>query len=153
MPVVIWDDVWRAAWVPGRSPTNAAFGSPVHHYDEFGYDLQDRSARIQLQDIALAGKRVLDVGCGTGALAAVALEQGAREVARLVHPNAEIPVKLGASAVQPRVVDAVGWYLVDESREQYLRYAIETTVALQEQEVRAPERGVAALEVISLLIR
>jgi trk system potassium uptake protein TrkH len=34
-------------------------------------------------------------------------KQGAREVARLVHPNAEIPVKLGASAVQPRVVDAV----------------------------------------------
>ena len=34
-------------------------------------------------------------------------KQGAREVARLVHPNAEIPVKLGNSAVQPRVVDAV----------------------------------------------
>jgi trk system potassium uptake protein TrkH len=34
-------------------------------------------------------------------------KQGAREVARLVHPNAEIPVKLGATAIQPRVVDAV----------------------------------------------
>jgi trk system potassium uptake protein TrkH len=34
-------------------------------------------------------------------------KQGAREVARLVHPNAEIPVKLGNSAVQYRVVDAV----------------------------------------------
>jgi trk system potassium uptake protein TrkH len=34
-------------------------------------------------------------------------KQGAREVARLVHPNAEIPVKLGTTAVQPRVVDAV----------------------------------------------
>ncbi len=34
-------------------------------------------------------------------------KQGAREVARLVHPNAEIPVKLGNTAVQPRVVDAV----------------------------------------------
>jgi trk system potassium uptake protein TrkH len=34
-------------------------------------------------------------------------KQGAREVARLVHPNAEIPVKLGSSAVQYRVVDAV----------------------------------------------
>ena len=34
-------------------------------------------------------------------------KQGAREVARLVHPNAEIPVKLGAAAIQPRVVDAV----------------------------------------------
>jgi len=34
-------------------------------------------------------------------------KQGQREVARLVHPNAEIPVKLGATAIQPRVVDAV----------------------------------------------
>jgi trk system potassium uptake protein TrkH len=40
-------------------------------------------------------------------------KQGAREVARLVHPNAEIPVKLGNSAVQPRVVDAVwGFFAV-----------------------------------------
>jgi trk system potassium uptake protein TrkH len=34
-------------------------------------------------------------------------KQGAREVARLVHPNAEIPVKLGNTAIPPRVVDAV----------------------------------------------
>lgn len=34
-------------------------------------------------------------------------KQGVREVARLVHPSAEIPVKLGNTAVQPRVVDAV----------------------------------------------
>jgi len=34
-------------------------------------------------------------------------KQGAREVARLVHPSAEIPVKLGSSVIPPRVVDAV----------------------------------------------
>jgi len=34
-------------------------------------------------------------------------KQGAREVARLVHPSAEIPVKLGNAAIPPRVVDAV----------------------------------------------
>ena len=34
-------------------------------------------------------------------------KQGAREVVRLVHPSAEIPVKLGNTAVPPRVVDAV----------------------------------------------
>ena len=34
-------------------------------------------------------------------------KQGAREIVRLVHPNAEIPVKLGNSAVQARVIDAV----------------------------------------------
>jgi trk system potassium uptake protein TrkH len=34
-------------------------------------------------------------------------KQGAREIVRLVHPSAEIPVKLGPMAVQVRVVDAV----------------------------------------------
>lgn len=34
-------------------------------------------------------------------------KQGMREVIRLVHPNAEIPVKLGDRAVSPRVIDAV----------------------------------------------
>jgi len=34
-------------------------------------------------------------------------KQGAREIVRLVHPAAEIPVKLGQNAVQVRVVDAV----------------------------------------------
>jgi trk system potassium uptake protein TrkH len=34
-------------------------------------------------------------------------KQGMREIVRLVHPSAEIPVKLGNTAVQFRVVDAV----------------------------------------------
>ncbi len=34
-------------------------------------------------------------------------KQGMREIVRLVHPSAEIPVKLGNKAVQYRVVDAV----------------------------------------------
>jgi trk system potassium uptake protein TrkH len=34
-------------------------------------------------------------------------KQGVREIARLVHPSAEIPVKLGNNAVPYRVVDAV----------------------------------------------
>lgn len=34
-------------------------------------------------------------------------KQGIREITRLVHPNAEIPVKLGNTAVPFRVVDAV----------------------------------------------
>ena len=34
-------------------------------------------------------------------------KQGVREIVRLVHPSAEIPVKLGTTAVQYRVVDAV----------------------------------------------
>ena len=41
------------------------------------------------------------------------VKQGYREIIRLVHPNAEIPVKLGQSAVPYRVVDAVwGFFAV-----------------------------------------
>ena len=40
-------------------------------------------------------------------------KQGVREVRRLVHPNAEMPVKLGNLAVPQRVVDAVwGFFAV-----------------------------------------
>jgi trk system potassium uptake protein TrkH len=39
--------------------------------------------------------------------------QGMRELQRLVHPNAELPVKLGAKPVHPRIVDAVwGFFAV-----------------------------------------
>ncbi|NIP41257.1 MAG: methyltransferase domain-containing protein, partial [candidate division Zixibacteria bacterium] len=56
------------------------FSDHVHSYDELGYHLQDRSARLQLEGLSFDGMRVLDVGCGTGALAYVAAEQGARTV-------------------------------------------------------------------------
>lgn len=56
------------------------YSDHVHQYDEFGYHLQDRSARIQLEGHSFEGMRLLDVGCGTGALARVAFEQGARGV-------------------------------------------------------------------------
>lgn len=51
----------------------------------------------------------------------------------------------------PEVVSTLGWELIDESREQYLRFAVETTIRLQQEEVRSPERSVAALEILSLL--
>jgi trk system potassium uptake protein TrkH len=39
--------------------------------------------------------------------------QGAREFQRLVHPSAEIPVRLGKKAVNPRIVDSVwGFFAV-----------------------------------------
>ena len=34
-------------------------------------------------------------------------KQGIREIKRLIHPNAEIPVKIGKEAISHRVVDAV----------------------------------------------
>ena len=43
-------------------------------------------------------------------------KQGQREVVQLVHPSAEVPVKLGEKAIDPRIVDAVwgffGVYIV-----------------------------------------
>jgi ubiquinone/menaquinone biosynthesis C-methylase UbiE len=56
------------------------FSAHVQQYDELGYRLQDRSARYQLENINLKDMQVLDVGCGTGALAAVALENGAKRI-------------------------------------------------------------------------
>ena len=44
---------------------------------------------------------------------ALMYKQGARELQRLLHPSAELPVKLGERAVDQRVVDAVwGFFAV-----------------------------------------
>lgn len=56
------------------------FSSHVLAYDDLGFHLQDRSARTQLEGIGFNGMSVLDVGCGTGALAYVAFEYGAKSV-------------------------------------------------------------------------
>ena len=52
----------------------------IKKYDELGYNLQDKSARYQLDGMKLQGMHVLDVGCGTGALAQVAFDQGSKSV-------------------------------------------------------------------------
>nr|VFK44288.1 MAG: trk system potassium uptake protein TrkH [Candidatus Kentron sp. TC] len=43
-------------------------------------------------------------------------KQGMREIARLIHPNALVPIKIGATVLPSRVVEAIwgffGWYVV-----------------------------------------
>ncbi len=58
-----------------------------------------------------------------------------------------------AQTLWPQVVAAIGWELVEESREQYLRFAIDVTRRFEGDNSRKPEHAVAALEVISLLTR
>jgi len=56
------------------------YSDHVEHYDELGLLFQEKSARYQLDGFQLQGMRVLDVGCGTGALAKVAMDKGSTNV-------------------------------------------------------------------------
>ena len=58
-----------------------------------------------------------------------------------------------AKNLWPQVVAAIGWELVEESREQYLRFAIDITRRFENDNTRKPEHAVAALEIISLLTK
>ena len=53
----------------------------------------------------------------------------------------------------PAVAAALGPAVVDESREQYLRYAVELTRRFEFKEIRDPAIAMAALEIIELLTR
>lgn len=52
-----------------------------------------------------------------------------------------------------RAIRELGPELLEESREQYLRYAAEMTRRFETKEVRNPAIAVAAIEVIELLTR
>ena len=58
-----------------------------------------------------------------------------------------------AHTLWPQVVDVLGWKLVEESREQYLRFAIEVARRDDFDHARHPEHAIAALDIISLLAK
>lgn len=80
------------AWISGNARDTAAMkqrmklgyeGACTEHvtrYDDLGLEHYTKIARELLKRVDLRGKEVLDVGCGTGILSFLALEQGAVKV-------------------------------------------------------------------------
>ncbi len=58
-----------------------------------------------------------------------------------------------ARMLWPQTREAIGWRRVEDSRNEYLRYAIAVSRELDGKSPRTPERMLASLEVISLLTR
>ena len=58
-----------------------------------------------------------------------------------------------AHILWPKVVAEIGWELVEESREQYLRYAVEVIRRFDVTSSANSERGITAIEIISLLTK
>lgn len=67
--------------------------------------------------------------------------------------RADVAALEQARSLWPQVVAAIGWELVEESREQYLRFAIDVMQRFESSDERKPEHAVAALEIISLLTK
>ena len=68
-----------------------------------------------------------------------------------VHGDAEAQAR--AQVLWSQVVVEIGWDLVEESREQYLRYTVDVIQRLEYSPAEKPERAIAALEIISLLTK
>jgi ubiquinone/menaquinone biosynthesis C-methylase UbiE len=59
---------------------NAEFSDHVKQYDERTSYYQKRSAIAQMEGLDFKGREVIDIGCGTGIIAFLALEAGAKRV-------------------------------------------------------------------------
>jgi ubiquinone/menaquinone biosynthesis C-methylase UbiE len=123
------------AWLAGNSRKNAdmtqrvmrgyegAFSEHVRQYDELGLKFQVKAGRAQLEEIDVGGARVLDVGCGTGAISFLAVDRGAAKViggdiSRLMIEMAEEKASslgLGADEISFRELDAQALPFPDRS--------------------------------------
>lgn len=80
------------AWLNGNARNTSAmkqrvkqgydgvFTDHVTKYDELGLEFQIKAANAQLEGLDLVGKKILDVGAGTGALSFLMLGKGATSV-------------------------------------------------------------------------
>jgi ubiquinone/menaquinone biosynthesis C-methylase UbiE len=62
---------------------NGEYSDYIHRYDELSAFHYERISKALLQNVDYSGKELLDVGCGTGILAFLALERGASKVSCL----------------------------------------------------------------------
>ena len=103
-----------------RKGYEGEYSDHVQRYDELGYHLQERSARIQLEAQSFEGMRLLDVGCGTGALARVASEQGAAgavcgDISASMLRKAMVKERVGAAERSFCQLDAEALPFADDS--------------------------------------
>jgi ubiquinone/menaquinone biosynthesis C-methylase UbiE len=80
------------AWITGNARDSSAmkekmkdgyngkFSDYIHQYDELSTFHYEKIANILLQEIDCKGKRVVDVGCGTGTLSFMVLEKAAKKI-------------------------------------------------------------------------
>jgi hypothetical protein len=58
-----------------------------------------------------------------------------------------------AHKLWPAAVERLGWELIEESREQYLRHAVDVTREFEWNATRDPAKAMAAVEIIELVTR
>jgi hypothetical protein len=58
-----------------------------------------------------------------------------------------------ARKLWPQVIEQIGRELVEESREQYLRYSTDLARRFEQDAVRDPQKALAVIEIIELLMR
>ncbi|MBI3961997.1 MAG: 50S ribosomal protein L11 methyltransferase [Deinococcus sp.] len=88
-PVVVGQFLIQPSWLP-RQP-NAIGIDPGMAFGT-GHHITTQQALLLLQAHALAGRRVLDLGSGSGILAIAAAKLGAREVIGIDNDPATIPI-------------------------------------------------------------
>ncbi|MCG8450465.1 MAG: hypothetical protein MI725_12925 [Pirellulales bacterium] len=58
-----------------------------------------------------------------------------------------------ARRLWPQIVQAIGWELVEDTRDQYLLYVLDATHSTKQGKTRDPASSIVALEIVSLLTK